>query len=159
MCTLTARTSMSLFKRRHDPNNLPSVDAGYSVLDAQLTVHGDIETQGTLRVDGRLDGSIRRADIVVIGSGATVVGNISAREVIVGGSVQGDVTATTRIELQPSAVVTGDIDAGAIMIHEGCVVQGRLTVTTSPSAKEKPAKSKSHAPIPTPATAFSGSGA
>ena len=150
---------MSLFKRRPDPNNLPATGAGYSVLDAQLTVRGDIETDGTLRVDGRLDGSIRRADIVVIGSGATVVGDISAREVIVGGSVQGNVTATTRIELQPSAVVTGDIDAGAIMIQEGCVVQGRLTVTNAPSAKERPAKAKTRAPIPTPATAFSGSGA
>lgn len=156
-----AGPSMSLFKRRPDPNNLPVTGAGYSVLDAQLTVRGDIETDGTLRVDGRLDGSIRRADIVVIGNGATVVGDISAREVIVGGSVQGNVTATTRIELQPSAVVTGDIDAGAIMIQEGCVVQGRLTVTNTPSPKERPAKTKARAAIPTPATAtaFSGSGA
>jgi len=150
---------MSLFKRRHDPNNLPVVDAGYSVLDAQLTVRGDIETQGTLRVDGRLDGSIRHADIVVIGTGATVNGDISAREVIVGGTVQGNITATTRIELQPSAVVTGDIDAGAIMIHEGCVVQGRLTVTATATTKEKPVKVKTRAPVPTPVTAFSGSGA
>ena len=154
-----AGSSMSLFKRRPDPNNLPATDAGYSVLDAQLTIRGDIETEGTLRVDGRLDGSIRRADIVVIGAGATVVGDISAREVIVGGSVQGNVTATNRIELQPSAVVTGDIDAGAIMIHEGCVVQGRLTVTAAPSVKERPAKVKARAPIPTPVTALSGSGA
>jgi cytoskeletal protein CcmA (bactofilin family) len=148
---------MSLFKRRPDPNNLPSVDAGYSVLDAQLTIRGDIETEGTLRVDGRLDGSIRRADIVVIGTGASVNGDISAREVIVGGSVQGNVTATTRIELQPSAVVTGDIDAGAIMIHEGCVVQGRLTVTAVPSAKEKLVKTKARSPMPTPTTALAGS--
>jgi cytoskeletal protein CcmA (bactofilin family) len=152
-----AGLSMSLFKRRPDPSNLPATGAGYSVLDAQLTVRGDIETEGTLRIDGRLDGSIRRADIVVIGTGATVVGDISAREVIVGGSVQGNVTATTRIELQPSAVVTGDIDAGAIMIQEGCVVQGRLTVTATPSAKERPAKVKTRAPSPTPATALAGS--
>ncbi|HKW11752.1 MAG TPA: polymer-forming cytoskeletal protein [Gemmatimonadaceae bacterium] len=147
---------MSLFKkRRPDPNNLPTTGAGYSVLDAQLSVRGDIETEGTLRVDGKLDGSIRRADVVVIGEGATVVGDISAREVIVGGSVQGNVVATTRIELQPSAVVTGDIDAGAIMIQEGCVVQGRLTVTTTPAAK--PVKVKVRSPMPTPATALAGS--
>src|SRR5689334_25043684 len=150
---------MSLFKRRTDPNNLPTTGAGYSVLDAQLTVRGDIETQGTLRVDGRLDGSIRHADIVVIGTGATVNGDISAREVIVGGTVQGNITATTRIELQPSAVVTGDIDAGAIMIHEGCTIQGRLTVTAPPAAKEKPAKTKTRAAMPTPATALSTTGA
>lgn len=149
---------MSLFKKRRiDPANLPATSAGYSVLDAQLTVRGDIETEGTLRVDGKLDGSIRRADIVVIGEGATVVGDISAREVIVGGSVQGNVTATTRIELQPSAVVSGDIDAGAIMIQEGCVVQGRLTVTSASAVKERPAKVKARSPMPTPTTALAGS--
>jgi hypothetical protein len=45
------------------------------------------------------------------------------------------------------------------MIHEGCVVQGRLTVTAAPSVKERPAKVKARAPIPTPVTALSGSGA
>jgi cytoskeletal protein CcmA (bactofilin family) len=154
-----AGLAMSLFKRRHDPNNLPSTSAGYSVLDAQLAVRGDIDTEGTLRVDGRLEGSIRRADIVVIGTGATVTGDISAREVIIGGSVEGNVTATTRIELQPSAVVTGDIDAGAIMVHEGCSIRGRLTVTAPETAKEKPAKVKTRAPMPTPAAALSTTGA
>ena len=47
---------MSLFKRRPD-SSLPSpAGAGYSVLDANLAVRGDIETDGTLRIDGRLEG-------------------------------------------------------------------------------------------------------
>ena len=155
-----AGPSMSLFKSRPDASAPSTSGAGYSVLDAQLTVRGDIETEGTLRVDGRLEGSIRRADVVVIGTGASVVGDISAREVIVGGTVEGNVTATTRVELQPSAVVTGDIDAGAIMIHEGGAVQGRLCVNAT-APKERPAgtKTKRTGPIPTPTPALSGSGA
>jgi cytoskeletal protein CcmA (bactofilin family) len=132
------------------------------VLDAQLTLRGDVETDGTLRVDGRLEGSIRRADVVVIGTGASVTGDISAREVIVGGTVQGNFTATTRVELQPTAVVTGDIEAGAIMIHEGGAVQGRLSVNPA-APKERPARTKAsrNAPVPTPVAtpALSGSGA
>lgn len=128
---------MSLFKRRQRPTAPPSSSsAGYSVLDAQLTVRGDIETVGTLRVDGRLEGSILRADIVVLGLGSAVVGDINAREVIVGGTVNGNVTASARTELQPTAVVTGNIEAGAIMIHEGGAVQGRLTVNPA-AAKER----------------------
>ena len=152
---------MSLFKRRPD-SSLPSpAGAGYSVLDANLAVRGDIETEGTLRIDGRLEGSIRRADVVVLGNGASVVGDICAREVIVGGTVQGNVTASERAELQPSAVVTGDIEAGAIMIHEGCAVQGRLSVNPE-AMTERPAGTKTRArtgPIPTPTPALSGSGA
>ena len=152
---------MSLLKRRPDPTAPSQTGAGYSVLDANLTMRGDIETDGTLRVDGRLEGSIRRADVVVIGTGASVVGDICAREVIVGGTVQGNVAASSRVELQPSAVVTGDIEAGAIMIHEGGSVQGRLSVNPT-AAKERPARTRpSRAPIPTPAPtpALSGSGA
>lgn len=152
---------MSLFKRRPDPSAPTPIGPGYSVLDANLAVRGDIETDGTLRVDGRLEGSIRRAGVVVIGTGASVVGDISAREVIVGGTVHGNVTAADRAELQPTAVVTGDIEAGAIMIHEGCSVQGRLAVNPE-AASERPASPKTRArggPIPTPTPALSGSGA
>lgn len=133
---------MGLFRRRHDPSApLPANTSGYSVLDASLAVHGDIETDGTLRIDGRLEGSIRRADIVVLGTGAAVVGDINAREVIVGGTVQGNVTASSRVELQPSAVVTGDIEANAIMIHEGGSVRGRLAVNP-PAQKERTASAR-----------------
>lgn len=152
---------MSLFKRRHDSTAPSTPGAGYSVLDANLAVRGDIETDGTLRIDGRLEGSIRRADVVVLGTGSTVVGDINAREVIVGGTVEGNVTASERAELQPSAVVTGDIEAGAIMIHEGCAVQGRLSVNPE-AASERQAGTRTRArsgPIPTPTPALSGSGA
>jgi cytoskeletal protein CcmA (bactofilin family) len=154
---------MSLFTRRSDASVPSPTGAGYSVLDAQLTLRGDIETDGTLRVDGRLEGSIRRADVVVLGTGASVVGDISAREVIVGGTVHGNVTATERAELQPSAVVTGDIEAGAIMIHEGCSVQGRLSVNPE-ATKERAEGTRSRSrrgpiPTPTPTPALSGSGA
>ena len=152
---------MSLFKRRPDPSTSSPSGSGYSVLDANLSVRGDIETEGTLRVDGRLEGSIRRADVVVLGAGASVQGDICAREVIVGGTVHGNVTATERAELQPSAVVTGDIEAGAIMIHEGCAVQGRLSVNPEAMA-ERSAGTKTRSrqgPIPTPTPALSGSGA
>ncbi len=44
------------------------------------------------------------------------------------GSVQGNIEAADRVELQATAVVTGDIEAGAILIHEGGAVRGRLSV-------------------------------
>ena len=121
---------MAFLKRR--PSAPPTIRAaaapGYSVLDAQLAVVGDLETDGTLRIDGRLRGSIRRADLVIIGAGANVEGDVAAREVIVGGTVTGDIAATERAELQASAVVTGDIATAAVLIHEGGAGRGHLLV-------------------------------
>ena len=116
---------MSLFSRR-EVSPIPSTN--FSVFDSHISVSGDLETDGALRIDGRLEGTIHRADLIVIGEGASVVGDITAREVIVGGAVTGNIFAAQRTELQSSGIVAGDIRSAAILIHEGGVVQGRLYI-------------------------------
>ena len=116
---------MNLFSKR------PSAAAaapgsGYSLLDSQLSVSGDIETSGSLRIDGTLNGTIRRADTVVVGVGATMSGDVHAREVIIGGAITGNVHATERVELQPTAIVTGNIATQVVLVQEGGVVNGRV---------------------------------
>jgi cytoskeletal protein CcmA (bactofilin family) len=117
------------FSRNGSTPEAPS-PAGYSVLDAQMFVRGDLATDGTIRVDGRLEGNIIRSDIVVIGANASVVGNIVAREVVVAGSVEGNITAESRVELDSAAVVIGDILAGSILTHEGAQIRGTVVVRT-----------------------------
>ncbi|MDB4905505.1 MAG: bactofilin [Gemmatimonadetes bacterium] len=124
---------MSLFQRSSSATVPPA--SAYSVFDARLTVHGDVTTEGTLRVDGQLQGTIHQADTVIIGVGATVVGDVNAREVIVGGTVHGNISATERVELQSSGVVAGDIDSAAILVQEGGAVQGRLAIRPQGSAE------------------------
>jgi cytoskeletal protein CcmA (bactofilin family) len=117
--------SMSLFSRR-DTSPIPSTN--FSAFDSHISISGDVETEGALRIDGRLEGTIRRADLVVVGQGATIVGDVTAREVIVGGAVTGNIFAAQRTELQSTGIVAGDIRSAAILIHEGGVVQGRLYI-------------------------------
>ncbi len=119
---------MAFLKRRPSVATTTAATPGYSVLDAHLTVVGDLETDGTLRIDGTLRGSIRSADLVILGAEARVEGDVTAREVIVAGSVLGGIEAAERAEVQATAVVTGDINTGAILIHEGGAVRGRLLV-------------------------------
>lgn len=121
------------FSRNGTPTEAPAA-AGYSVLDAQMVVRGDLATDGTIRIDGRLEGNIVRSDIVVIGSKASVVGNIVAREVVVAGSVEGNITAESRVELDSAAMVIGDILAGSILTHEGAQIRGTVVVRTSEPA-------------------------
>ena len=122
------------FSRNGSTPEAPS-PAGYSVLDAQMFVRGDLATDGTIRVDGRLEGNIIRSDVVVIGANAAVVGNIVAREVVVAGSVDGNITAESRVELDSAAVVIGDIVAGSILTHEGAQIRGTVVVRTAAPEK------------------------
>ena len=116
---------MGLFSRR-ETSPIPTTN--FSVYDSHMTITGDVETDGALRIDGRLEGSIHRADLIVVGEGASVVGDITAREVIVGGAVTGNIFAAQRTELLSSGIVAGDIRSAAILVQEGGVVQGRLYI-------------------------------
>ncbi|HTR79039.1 MAG TPA: polymer-forming cytoskeletal protein, partial [Gemmatimonadaceae bacterium] len=78
---------MNLFGTRAPQRAVP----GYSVVDDRLTIRGEIDTDGTVRVDGRVEGASHRAGTLIIGNGGTVVGNIEAREVLIAGTVQGNV--------------------------------------------------------------------
>ncbi|NUO40031.1 MAG: polymer-forming cytoskeletal protein [Gemmatimonadaceae bacterium] len=125
---------MRIFSRRRSASPAAAKPAskpipagkGYSLLDSQLTVTGDLETTASLRIEGNLDGSVLSADSVVIGVGSRISGDIHAREVVVGGTITGNVHASERVELQATAVVTGDVHTGSILIQEGGVVNGRV---------------------------------
>ena len=116
---------MSILNKRRSAPTAPS-GSGYSLLDPQLTVTGDLETAGSLRIDGKLEGTVRRADVVVLGVGATMTGDIHAREVVIGGTMNGTVHAAERVELQATAIVTGDIMTQSVLVQEGGVVNGRV---------------------------------
>jgi cytoskeletal protein CcmA (bactofilin family) len=117
---------MSLLARRSGPAASSSTGSGYSLLDSQLALTGDLDTAGSLRIDGKLEGTVRRADTVVLGVGAVMSGDVHAREVVIGGTITGNVHASERVELQATAIVTGDILTQTILVQEGGVVNGRV---------------------------------
>lgn len=122
---------MSLLSRRSNPN-VEAAGTGYSLLDSQLTAFGDLDTIGSLRIDGVLNGTIRRADTVVLGVGATMNGDVHAREVIVGGSLTGNIHARERVELQPTAIINGDVTTQVVLVQEGGVINGRVEMKPLP---------------------------
>jgi cytoskeletal protein CcmA (bactofilin family) len=140
---------MSLLSRRPSGSS-NQASSGYSLLDSQLTVSGDIDTSGSLRIDGKLHGTIRRADTVVLGVGATMVGDVHAREVIVGGALTGNIHATERVELQPTAIVTGDLVTQVVLVQEGGVVNDRVEMQppTNAAATTRAAEVADHNPAP-----------
>jgi cytoskeletal protein CcmA (bactofilin family) len=93
-----------------------------SVIDAWLTIRGDLESEGEVQVDGKVNGDIRCAHLVV-GKDAIVVGNIVAEEVIVRGKVKGTIRALN-VTLQDTAVVESEIYHKSIAIEQGACFDG-----------------------------------
>ena len=114
----------------------PANATGYSVIDDQLSIAGDMNTEGTVRVDGRVEGTLHRADTLIVGVNGTIIGDVEAREVIVGGTLIGALTVAGRVEVQASATVQGDIRAEAVLLHEGGTVHGHVAIHPTGAAAQ-----------------------
>jgi cytoskeletal protein CcmA (bactofilin family) len=92
---------------------------------------GSLTFEGTVRIDGTVEGEIRSSGTVILGEHAIIEGDVRAETVVSGGRVKGNVIARERIHLLPSAVVYGDVIAPLVQIEEGvrfhgsCEAEGR----------------------------------
>jgi cytoskeletal protein CcmA (bactofilin family) len=95
-----------------------------SFIGANSTFKGDIDTKGTLRVDGTVEGNIA-ADWVVLGDKSVVKGNVTARGIVVGGRVEGNLKAKEVIEIKSKGQLFGEIFTSKFVVAEGGVFDGR----------------------------------
>lgn len=105
-------------------------NGGLSIVARDLTVTGDLEAVGVIRVEGRVLGNVQAGDQVLLSEGAVIEGNVMAREAVIGGRVHGSISASERIELQAEAVVEGDLATPRLLIHEGGRVNGGVRMET-----------------------------
>jgi cytoskeletal protein CcmA (bactofilin family) len=96
-------------------------------LDRGSKISGKLHFEGTVRVEGILDGEIDAKEIT-IGESAVATAQIRADSIVVSGKVNGDITATQRIELRPTAKVIGDITAPTLIVHDGAVFEGHCSM-------------------------------
>lgn len=108
------------------PTSAPTHDGVISIIGAGMRVVGDCEAEGTLRVEGQLQGTVRAGKAVVVGKDGVVLGDIYTQDAIIGGKVTGSVVAESRLELQATCVVDGEIRARRIKLDEGGRINGEI---------------------------------
>lgn len=108
-----------------------------SIVGPGMTITGDCETDGTLRVEGRVEGTIRSTKAVVIGEDGEVVGDIQTQDAVVAGRVEGSIQADSRIELKASARIEGDVRCRRVKLEEGGFVDGRIEMGRSEAAERR----------------------
>jgi len=105
------------------------VPAG-ALLGYGTKIIGQLHFEGSVRIDGNVDGEIDGKEIT-IGETAVVTAQIRADSIVVCGKVEGDITATQRIEIRSTAKVSGDITAPTLVIKEGATFEGRCSTRRS----------------------------
>lgn len=126
---------MGVFGGRHSGR----AATGYSVINDRLTIRGSLDTDGAVRVDGRVEGPTHRAGTLIVGTGGVVVGDVEARDVVVAGKIEGNVHASGRIEIETGASVIGEIRANLMILREGAIVHGQVWIGAVPPAAALPA--------------------
>lgn len=103
-----------------------------SDLQAQLgrgsRVEGNLSFQGSVRIDGQIEGQIEAKDTVIIGESAAIVAQIVAATIIVKGNVTGDLTASKRVELRSPGRLLGNIVTPSLVIQDGVVFEGHCSM-------------------------------
>ena len=106
-----------------------------SIIGPGMKITGDCESDGTIRVEGSIEGSVRAAKSVVVGKDGLVVGDVTTQDAIIAGRVSGSVTAESRVELQASCRIEGDIRSRRVKLEEGGQVDGALHMGASVQQK------------------------
>jgi len=128
-------------------------------VDAATEIEGTLRCKATLRIDGRIKGAVECEQAVAVGEGAQVHANIVAEEVLVAGTIKGDVTARRNIKLEKTAVVTGDLTTPGIVIEEGAKVKGRIVIGSDPASVQDAKSAREVKSAPTPKKTSSDSAA
>jgi cytoskeletal protein CcmA (bactofilin family) len=97
-------------------------------VDASTELQGNLYCKETLRIDGRVEGTVTCEKTVLVGEEAKVLASITADEVTVSGLVHGDIVARRKITLARTAVVKGDLTTPGIVIEEGAKLKGRIVI-------------------------------
>jgi cytoskeletal protein CcmA (bactofilin family) len=114
-----------------------------AVIGKSVQIRGEVKGNEDLLVEGFVEGTVNLSESrLTIGQHARVQANLSARDVVVLGTVTGDIQAVGRVELRAGCLMTGDIHAGRLSIEENAIFSGKVELT---GGANNPAAAGGHA--------------
>lgn len=122
-----------------------------TLLGRGATFEGKLTFEGTVRIDGRFKGEVFTDDTLVIGEGAHVEAQIDVGEVIIQGTVVGNVTAKRSIEIHAPGRVKGDLHTPSLQVDKGVIFEGRSFMEAATSNRPATAATPATAAAPQPA--------
>lgn len=95
-----------------------------------IVIRGEVKGGEDLMIDGRVEGTVQLSENrLTIGPNASVAADLSAKDILVLGRVQGNVTATGRVELRAGCVLEGDVRAFRLAVEDNAVLRGKVDLT------------------------------
>lgn len=103
---------------------------------------GKLNFQGAVRIDGHFEGEVISDGTLVVGQDAVVEGQVQVGQLVLSGNIRGEVVASEKVVLHKSANLIGDIKTPVLMVEEGAVLEGRLTMGSLETVPELPVEAE-----------------
>jgi cytoskeletal protein CcmA (bactofilin family) len=155
-------TPMSTVPNRISTESHVETPRGNAVLGKSVIVKGQIFSREDLTIDGEVEGTVELQEHrLTVGPNGKVSASIKAREVVVLGTVHGNVETTDRIDIRKEARLVGDIKTARIVIEDGAYFKGNIDIIRADAARPVPVAPPKPQPVaaPTPGSPALAAGA
>jgi cytoskeletal protein CcmA (bactofilin family) len=119
------------------PAYTPPPSTGVTIIGESMSVKGRIVSREELQLNGELHGELEMDGRLTVGVKGKVDANVKAREVIVAGSIKGNVEAAERLVLRKGAHLEGDVKTAGIVIEDGAYFKGGIDITGAAASAGK----------------------
>lgn len=131
---------------------MATTEGNAASIGKSVEIRGEVKGSEDLVVDGTIEGAITLSESrLTIGPNAHVQANVSARDVILLGTLVGDISASGRVELRAGSNLKGDIRTSRISIEENAVLLGKVDLTGAERTTASSPASSTHSKPPSPA--------
>ena len=152
MSTMPSRTS--------EPAHDATVRGGVAVLGKSVMVKGQIFSREDLTIDGEVEGTVELQEHrLTVGPNGRVQATVKAREIVVLGTIHGNVEAAEKIDIRKDAKLVGDIKTARIVIEDGAYFKGSIDISKPDVPRQAPPKPQPAvvaAPVPVAAATNEG---
>jgi cytoskeletal protein CcmA (bactofilin family) len=100
-----------------------------TILGKSSVFEGSITVEHSLRIDGTIKGDIKTPDTLVVGKDGEVVGNVTVKNLILGGKIKGTVVSNGKVVLESKAEFRGEIKTVRLVIDEGAIFEGKCSMS------------------------------
>jgi cytoskeletal protein CcmA (bactofilin family) len=120
------------------PRQAPAPVPTPTVFGKSMKIIGEVTSDEELYLDGDLDGKLNLRNRLTVGPNSKVNANIKAQEIIVFGTIKGNVESETRVSLRTGASIVGDIKTAGIVIEDGAYFKGGIDISKGGDSKPEP---------------------
>lgn len=113
-------------EKAKSPSSAP-VSKIETIIGPNAYFRGEIQSDGGVRVDGILEGSVDITGNLVIGEGAKIIADIQANNISISGAIKGNISGN-RVEILETGRVWGDLTINSLLLNEGAYLRGQTTM-------------------------------